>query len=155
MQTSNSLKWKPNLPYVHQEGFTCMETFKCLWDYLKLQSACPPQLETSPWPSGKHSRLWITGSWVWIPLEARFFPNLNCASLHRAFHVHPSIVSKWLKYCWKGCKTLTHPSIHHNYSAPYQHTWAGTCDHTQLWPFVVTKLISEARSWKSNRCSCW
>ena len=27
-------------------------------------------------------------------LEARFFPNLNGASLHRAFHVHPSIVLK-------------------------------------------------------------
>ena len=25
MQTSISLKWKPNLPYVHQEGFTCMQ----------------------------------------------------------------------------------------------------------------------------------
>ena len=24
MQTSVSLKWKPNLPHVHQEGFTCM-----------------------------------------------------------------------------------------------------------------------------------
>ena len=24
MQTSISLKWKPNLPHVHQEGFTCM-----------------------------------------------------------------------------------------------------------------------------------
>ena len=28
------------------------------------------------------------------PLEARFFPNLNGSSLHRAFHVHPSIISK-------------------------------------------------------------
>ena len=26
--------------------------------------------------------------------QARYFPNLNGASLHRAFHVHPSIVSK-------------------------------------------------------------
>ena len=34
------------------------------------------------------------GSRVRILLEARFFPNLNGASLHRAFHVHPSIVSK-------------------------------------------------------------
>ena len=25
MQTSISLKWKPNLPHVHQEGFTCMQ----------------------------------------------------------------------------------------------------------------------------------
>ena len=36
----------------------------------------------------------VTGSRVRIPLEARFFPNLNGTSLHRAFHVHPSIVSK-------------------------------------------------------------
>ena len=56
------------------------------------------------WPSGKCSRLRITGSRVRIPLEARFFPNLNGASLHRAFHVHPSIVSKWLKYCWRDVK---------------------------------------------------
>ena len=41
----------------------------------------------------------------------RFLPNLNSALLHRACHVHPSIVSKWLKYCWKGRKTLTHPFI--------------------------------------------
>ena len=45
---------------------------------------------------------------VRIPLWARFFPILNGALLHRAFQVRPSIVSKWLKYCW----TLTHPSIH-------------------------------------------
>ena len=35
------------------------------------------------------TRLRITGSRVRIPLEARFFPNLNSVSLHRAFHVHP------------------------------------------------------------------
>ena len=46
----------------------------------------------------------ITGSRVRILLKARFFPNLNGASLHRAFHVHPSIVSKWLKYCWRDVK---------------------------------------------------
>ena len=28
------------------------------------------------------------------PLEARFFQNLNGVSLQRAFHIHPSIVSK-------------------------------------------------------------
>ena len=42
----------------------------------------------------KRSRLRITESRVRIPLEARFFPNLNGASLHRAVHVHPSIVLK-------------------------------------------------------------
>ena len=45
------------------------------------------------------------GSRIRIPLEARFLPNLSGASLHRAFHVHPSIVSIWLKFCWKGRKT--------------------------------------------------
>ena len=44
------------------------------------------------------------GSWVRIPLEARFFPNLNGASLHRAFQLHPSIVPKGLKYCWRDVK---------------------------------------------------
>ena len=46
----------------------------------------------------------VHGVTVGIPLEARFFPNLNGTSLHRAFHVHPSIVSKWLKYCWRDIK---------------------------------------------------
>ena len=36
---------------------------------------------------------------------AGFFPNLNGASLHRAFHVHRSIVSKWLKYCRRDVKS--------------------------------------------------
>ena len=26
------------------------------------------------------------------------------ASLHRAFHVHPPVISKWLKYCWRDIK---------------------------------------------------
>ena len=38
------------------------------------------------------------GSRVRIPLDASFGPNLNGASLHRAFNVHPSIVLIWLKY---------------------------------------------------------
>ena len=38
------------------------------------------------------------------PAEARFFLNPNGASLHRAFHVHPSIVSKWQKYFWRDVK---------------------------------------------------
>ena len=36
------------------------------------------------------------GSRVRIPLDASFGPNLNSASLHRAFYVHPSIVLIWL-----------------------------------------------------------
>ena len=52
------------------------------------------------------------GHGVQIPLEESFFQNLNSFSLHKAFHVHPSIVPIWLKYCWKGHKTVTDPSIH-------------------------------------------
>ena len=45
--------------------------------------------------------------------EARFFLNLNNASLQRAFHVHPSVVLILLKYRWKGRKPqLIHPPIH-------------------------------------------
>ena len=51
-----------------------------------------PTVEATACPSGKRSRLRITGSRVRVPLEARLFPNLNGASLHRAFHVHPAII---------------------------------------------------------------
>ena len=39
-------------------------------------------------PRGRAVR--APGSRVRIPLEARFFPNLNGVSLHKAFHVHSS-----------------------------------------------------------------
>ena len=45
----------------------------------------------------------VTGS---NPAGGEILPD---PSLHRAFHVHPSIISKWLKYCWKGHKS--HSSI--------------------------------------------
>ena len=51
------------------------------------------------------------GSRVRIPLDASFGANLNGASLHRAFYVHPSIVLLWLKFCWIGCETANHPWI--------------------------------------------
>ena len=50
----------------------------------------------------------ITGSRV--RMRARFFSNLNGASLHSAFHFHISIVLIWLKYCWKGKPQLIHES---------------------------------------------
>ena len=59
----------------------------------------------------ERSLLRITGSRVRIPLEERFFPNIDGTSLHRAFHVRPSIVLIWLKYCWKGHK-IPNSSIH-------------------------------------------
>ena len=50
-------------------------------------------LEASRWQSGKYSRLQTTRSWVWILLEVQFSSWLYSASLHRAFHYHPSIIS--------------------------------------------------------------
>ena len=38
--------------------------------------------------------VWTVKYEVWIEV----CPNLNGASLHRAFYVHPSIVLIWLKY---------------------------------------------------------
>ena len=61
--------------------------------------------------ASERSQLRITGSRVRIPLEERFFPNIDGTSLHRAFHVRPSIVPIWLKYCWKGRK-IPNSSIH-------------------------------------------
>ena len=76
----------------------------CLCTHWRLQSAWKR-------PRGRAVSAFDFGPQGRIPLEARFFPNLNSASLHRAFHVHPSIVLIWLKCCWKGRKTLTHPSM--------------------------------------------
>ena len=60
------------------------------------------------WPSGYHSRLRIKGSRVQILLEARFFPNLNGTSLHRALRIHSSlsVVLMWLKYCCNTSVTI-------------------------------------------------
>ena len=34
----------------------------------------------------------------------------NKQGLIAAFHYHPPITLIWLKYCWNGCKTASHPS---------------------------------------------
>ena len=47
-------------------------------------------------------------SWVQIWLEAELGHWLYSASLHRAFHYHPSIISLWFKKYWEGCKTPNH-----------------------------------------------
>ena len=65
-------------------------------------------LTTCVWLPWKF-RLQITESRVRIQLETRTVPNLNSASLHRAFYVHPSINPIRLKYCWNGRKTPNHP----------------------------------------------
>ena len=62
------------------------------------------------WMSGSCSWLLITNSRVGIPLEVEISSWLYGASLHRAFHYRPSILSIWLTLCWKGCKT---PNHHH------------------------------------------
>ena len=49
MQTSISLKWKPNLPHVHQEGFTCMifpKLFQINW-IMYLEKMCKTLLSSS------------------------------------------------------------------------------------------------------------
>ena len=51
------------------------------------------------------------GSRFRIPMDASFGPNLNGASLHRAFYVYPFIVLIWLKCCWFGSVTANHPWI--------------------------------------------
>ena len=45
------------------------------------------------------------------PAGGEILPEPKRTSLHRAFHVHPSIVLKWLKYCWRDVKTLTRLSF--------------------------------------------
>ena len=44
------------------------------------------------------------------PLEVSVFPNLNGVSLHRSSLSCSPIIPIRLKHCWKGRKTLTHPS---------------------------------------------
>ena len=51
------------------------------------------------------------------------FPKLNGASFHRTFYLHSSIVSKWLKYWWKGHKTLTNPSIYLKHNQNEHFIW--------------------------------
>ena len=67
--------------------------------------------EASCWPSGYRSQLQIMRSGVWILLRADFSSWLYSASLYRAFHYHPSIISIWLQLWWNGCKT---PNNHHS-----------------------------------------
>ena len=45
------------------------------------------------------------------PLEAEIFPILNRAALHIAFRYHSPIVLIRLKYCQKGRKIASLPSI--------------------------------------------
>ena len=73
---------------------------------------------------------------VRIPLEERFFPNIDGTSLHRAIHVRPSIVPIWLKYSWKGRK-IPNSSIHQ--------IWLRIFSKVQIQSIVCTCLI---RTWQ-------
>ena len=80
-----------------------------------------PILAIGPELSISRQKFRITGSRV--RMEARFFSNLNGASLHSAFHVHLSIVLIWLTYCWKGRKTATNPWITGNLLFSVSHVY--------------------------------
>ena len=44
--------------------------------------------------------------------RGEIFSTINCDPFHTAFHYHPPVVLIWLKYCWKGRKIESHPSIY-------------------------------------------
>ena len=97
------------------------------WDQNAMQSGKGPN-SNARWTNISGSQLRPTRSKVSVPLEKRpsglvvSFPDIgsrchrfdsslrrnsthDCGtSLHRAFHYHSSIVSIWLKECWKGRK---------------------------------------------------
>ena len=62
------------------------------------------------------------------PTRDRIQPMTYSTSFHRAFHGHPHIVSIWLKFCWKVCKTPNHN--HPTYS-----TW------TAVLPFMDVHFL--------------
>ena len=68
--------------------------------------------EASTWQSVSTRDFGSQGLRFESPSRRNSFQTLNGASLHRALHVHPSIVLIWLKYCWKRHKALDHPCIH-------------------------------------------
>ena len=84
---------------------------------------------------------------VRIPLEVRFFQNLNGASLHRAFHVHPSIVPIWLKYCWKGRKTPTQTSFRNDKKIS---DTSKKCDLPKIWTNVVLPKNYVSKRYRLN-----
>ena len=42
----------------------------------------------------------------------KIFSTVNRVPLHTAFHCQSLIILIWLKYCWKGQKSVSHTSIH-------------------------------------------
>ena len=96
----------------------------------------------------------ITGSRV--RMEARFFSNLNGASLHSAFHFHLSIVLIWLKYCWKGSKTATNPwmtgNLLYSVSHVYPLQWMKACL-CQTWEETDTRCTWLVHWQLISRCN--
>ena len=93
------------------------------------------------------------GTRVRIPLEARFFPNLNCASLHRAFPVHPFIGSKWLKYCWRDV-ILTHPSILSHGGSTWNLASVGPMASEKIFENTHTHILAHQNT-TAESCSRW
>ena len=80
-----------------------IEIFEQIFD--KLFSGAPVAQWVMCWPTD----LAIPSS---SPARGEIFSTVNEVSVHIAFHYHPRIVLIWLKYCWKGRKIASHPSIY-------------------------------------------
>lgn len=61
-------------------------------------------------------------SWVWVSLKAKFFLSINGVPSQTAFCDHSTIISIWLKYCWKW----------HKFSI-IQISWARGIWHPKTW----------------------
>ena len=82
----------------------CISTF-LLFSFFHLTKGAPADQWVKRWPSN----LAVAGS---SPAGGGVLSIVNGVPLHTAFHCHPDIVLIWLKYCWKGRKIASHPSIH-------------------------------------------
>ena len=70
------------------------------------------------------------------PTRGEIFLTINGVPLHTAFHYHPPIVLLWLKYCWKGLKVASHPSIFSNF---LQLCKSVSCTSAIKWVFSLPK----------------
>ena len=77
-----------------------------------------PELYGHPFIRPIKASLWATSSGFILYANLTIFGPLvikrivNGVPLHTAFNYHLPIVLIWLKYCWKGGKIASHPSIH-------------------------------------------
>ena len=61
------------------------------------------------------------------PAWGRIFSTINRVPLHTAFHYHLPIVLIWLKYCLKGRKIASHPSIYCSFLLPLERSKIKVC----------------------------